>query len=1037
MMMALNNTYSYTREQLLALRPERTSSVNKVSYSTHRTLNEYGICSDNSTRRGCRGGKFQHLAPISRVIDDSTIKNKLNLSMWNARSVGNKTDLLYEYVIEHDIDVLCLTETWLHPEDSTVIGELTPPCYRFINIPRDSEDDHHGGIGILYQSQLHLGLYTDNQLPKFDTFEFAVVSNTSRTFTIVTVYRPPPSKKNKLKVSSFLNDFEEFLSFVNLLPGKIILLGDFNVHYDLPSKWDVKRFSTTLESADFMQHIVGPTHRCGHTLDLFITRQNNPLLKRYVIDRLNFPKDHYMINCVIDFPKPSAESVTYTMRNYRQIDHDAFSKDLESKMCDIALEKYANVNDLLTDYNQGCQNVLDQHAPLSTKTRLVRNRPSWYDDDVADARRERRRHERKWRKNGTDANRDQYLKSKLNVKEKIITAKKVYYSDKLNTCSAKDLNKTVNELLNKNERALPDTEHPADLADDFGNFFVGKVSKIRDEVDNMSSGDNSTGSLDYIESPPVKHQFPAFRKVADDELLDIINKCPNKSCALDPMPTWLVKQHMDVLLPTVSRIVNTSLQDGEFPDDFHQSIITPVLKKPSLNQNELKNYRPVANLQFTSKVLEKCAASQVIEHSDTHNLSEPLQSAYRTMHSTETALACVQNDILRALDNQKAVLLLMLDLSAAFDTVDHEIMLQRLRDDFGVSGSAHDWYKSYLANRSFQVLVSGEYSKVFNLKYGLPQGSVTGPLGFVYYTHVVGRILRHHGVKYHIYADDIQIYLEVDPKIPGDVQCALFKLMKCVEDIQRWMIENKLKLNEDKTEFFIASSKHHWKKLNNTSLLLGDVQIFPSSSVRNLGVMFDQEMSMSNHVTQLSKSVNWMVRNLYRIRQYIDSDTCHNTVRATIMSRLDYCNVLLNGITQKDMKRLQKLQNKCAGLITMTPKYDHITPVLKKLHWLPVEERVVFKTLVYVYKSLHGLSPKYIQNCLTVNDPPEEAIRTRSADNISFLVPRFWKGAGERAFSVAAPRLWNSLPVNIRKAPSLQSFKSILKTHLFRNHFFQ
>ena len=513
---------------------------------------------------------------------------------------------------------------------------------------------------------------------------------------------------------------------------------------------------------------------------------------------------------------------------------------------------------------------------------------------------------------------------------------------------------------------------------------------------------------------------------------DIVNKCPNKSCALDPLPTWLVKEHIDVLLPTVSRIVNTSLQTGEFPDTLHKSIITPVLKKPTLNQNELKNYRPVANLQFTSKILEKCAASQIIEHSDKYSLSKPLQSAYRTLHSTETALACVHNDILRALDDQKAVLLLMLDLSAAFDTVDHEIMLERLRDDFGVSGYVYAWYKSYLANRSCQVSVSGKYSKVFHLRYGLPQGSVTGPLGFVYYTHVVGRILRHHGVKYHIYADDIQIYLEVNPNVPGDVQCALFKLMKCVEDIQRWMVENKLKLNEDKTEFFIASSLHHSKKFDNITLLLGDVEIFPSKSVRNLGVVFDQQMCMSDHITHLSKSVNWSIRNLHRIRPYIDNDTCHNTVRTTILQRLDNCNMLLNGVTQKDMNRLQKLQNKCARMISMKPRFEHVTPLLKELHWLPIEDRVSFKTLVYVYKSLNGLSPQYIQDCFMVNSPSDEATRTRSADNKSLLVPRFRKCAGEKAFSIAAPRLWNTLPVEIRNASSLDSFKSMLKTHLFK-----
>lgn len=591
--------------------------------------------------------------------------------------------------------------------------------------------------------------------------------------------------------------------------------------------------------------------------------------------------------------------------------------------------------------------------------------------------------------------------------------------------------KTVNELLNKTNKAVPDTDSPVDLANDFGRFFIGKVNKIRTEVDDMVPSNDSETVESYLKSSPVTCEFSEFKEVTNNELLEVIKKYPNKSCALDPMPTWLVKQHIDVLLPTLCRIVNTSLQSGVFPNDLHKSIITPVLKKTTLNHNILKNYRPIANLEFTSKVLEKCAASQTTEYINSHNLSEPMQSAYRSCHSTETALACVHNDFMRAIDNQKAVLLLMLDLSAAFDTVDHRIFLHRLRDDFGIVGPALKWYSTYLEDRSFRVFVSGEYSHDFSMNYGLTQGSVTGPFGFVVYTHDIGRILRHHNILYHIYADDIQMYMIVDPNIPGDVQCALFKLSRCVADIQHWLIENKLKQNQDKTEFFIAASLNHLKKMGNISLHLDGVEILPSKSVRNLGIVFDDQMNMSNHVTQLCKSINWLIRNISRIRPYIDFDTCHNTVRAIILSRLDYCNVLLNRVSKKDLKRLQILQNKCARLICLKPKFEHATPLLNQLHWLPVSERIMYKTLLMVYKSMNGLSPRYIQDCLVVKTTSSDMMSTRSTGSTYFMLPIAKKCAGERAFSVAAPFLWNRLPEHIRNAASLSIFKTSLKSYLF------
>ena len=221
------------------------------------------------------------------------------------------------------------------------------------------------------------------------------------------------------------------------------------------------------------------------------------------------------------------------------------------------------------------------------------------------------------------------------------------------------------------------------------------------------------------------------------------------------------------------------------------------------------------------------------------------------------------------------------------------------------------------------------------------------------------------------------------------------------------------------------------KKLGNISLFLDNTEVFPSKSIRNLGVVFDNQMCMSDHVTQLFKSINWLIRNINRIRPYIDVDTCHNLVRALVLSRLDYCNVLLNGISKKDLKCLQMLQNKCARLVCLKPKFEHVSPLLNQLHWLPVGERIMYKTLLYVYKSVEGLSPQYVQDCLIVKRHAEGAMRTRPSGSTNFVVPVSKKCAGDRAFSVIAPRLWNILPVSIKNATSQQSFKSMLKDYLF------
>ena len=815
----------YSRLELMGLMPVKC----QVPLSTYETLRELNICGVQRTQRGCRGGGGK--CKTNPHTDTSTVLNStksasqnehLNLSVWNAQSVGNKTNDICEYVITHDIDILCLTETWMKPDDPVVIKEMSPPGYAFINTPRVyASGDTHGGIGILYKTQIGLCLMSNLDIPVFTTCEYTVVSNMSRSVYIVTVYRPTPSRVNKLKLSTFLKEFEDFIDCVNELPGKVLLVGDLNVHFDEPSKSDVKRVSTFLSSVGMSQLVSEPTHKHKHTLDVIVTRDTDELINGISVDRTTFTKDHFMVNCSVNLSKPQPSKAVRTFRKYRNIDHEHFSEDLSAKMMAISQKDYSSVDDLLNDYNISCLAVLDTHAPQITRISTVSHHPGWFSDEVMETIRERRRCERKWRKSQTASHYEEFLVSRQNVKDLVLESKTVYYKNKFeNSSCIKDMYNVVKELLNKDSNPVPDTDNTMDLANSFGEFFIGKVNRIRDEVDKcaMSMSDN-VQMFDVSCNVSDDISFDQFANVSDDELLQVIAKCPNKSCVLDVLPTWLLKQHVGVLLPTLVRIVNMSLSTGVFPTDLRRAVITPVLKKPSLNRNELRNYRPVANLQLTSKIIEKCVVSQLQTHIDTYDLAEPMQSAYRAQHSTETALACVHNDFSRALDNQKAVLLVMLDLSAAFDTVDRKILLQRVTNEFGIVGTAQQWISSYLEDRSFRVTVDGAYSKDILLQHGLPQGSVIGPLGFVFYTHTVGRIIRHHQLMYHIYADDIQIYLPVDPAVPGDVACGMFKISRCVEDINSWMIRNKLKLNPDKTEFFIMSSSYHRPVLHDVSEL--------------------------------------------------------------------------------------------------------------------------------------------------------------------------------------------------------------------------
>ena len=294
----------------------------------------------------------------------------------------------------------------------------------------------------------------------------------------------------------------------------------------------------------------------------------------------------------------------------------------------------------------------------------------------------------------------------------------------------------------------------------------------------------------------------------------------------------------------------------------------------------------------------------------------------------------------------------------------------------------------------------------------------------------MGQIIHKHGLKYHVYADDVQIYVIFNPNCAGDAVCALFHLSSCVKDLQSWMLNNRLKLNQAKTEFFVASSPHHYSSLQCHTLNLDGHEIPSSPCIRNLGVTFDYSMTMAEHIKNISRSINWQLRNLNRIRKFLDTDTCHNIVRTLILSKLDYCNSLLYGINKKHINRLQVLQNKCARLILKQPTRSHASPLLQSLHWLPIEKRIQFKIIVQAFKAIHLSSPSYLASYFQ-SRVSKTKYTLRSDLAISLEVPRAKKHAGDRALSVAGPHLWNDLPICVRSIDHLNGFKNSLKSHLF------
>ena len=325
---------------------------------------------------------------------------------------------------------------------------------------------------------------------------------------------------------------------------------------------------------------------------------------------------------------------------------------------------------------------------------------------------------------------------------------------------------------------------------------------------------------------------------------------------------------------------------------FESSCSVPPYQE-GLDIENFKNFRPVSNLPYLGKLIEKVAVSQMDSHMSEHNLHEVFQSAYQPNHSTETALLRVVNDVFRAADRQQCTFLTMLDLSSAFDTIDHKQFLDRLEDEFGITGQARVWMESYFRDRVQSVYIDSTSSVTLPLDVGFPQGSVIGPFGFKQYTKPLSAIAKKHGVSIHLYADDTQLYVSCEPE---NAQAALLRLEGCVQDIREWMCTNNLKLNDSKTEFLALGTTHQLAKVGDVAIKIGDESISASSSARNIGVVFDSNMDMIAQVNQITKSCYHHLRSISKVRKYLTRDSTEKLINAFVTSRLDCNNSLLYGI---------------------------------------------------------------------------------------------------------------------------------------------
>ena len=489
----------------------------------------------------------------------------------------------------------------------------------------------------------------------------------------------------------------------------------------------------------------------------------------------------------------------------------------------------------------------------------------------------------------------------------------------------------------------------------------------------------------------------------------------NKATGLDGISAKLLRDSAYIIAPYLTKIFNLSLRCGSFPDIWKKGRVTPIFK--SGDPTSSNNYRPITILPTLSKLLERIVHHQVYNYLQEHKLLASQQFGFRSKLSTTIALAHFTEQILDNLDHRKITGAVSIDLRKAFDTVDHTILLEKLKT-IGFTSSVLDWFCSYLSNRTQVTVINSSMSQPKPVTVGVPQGSILGPLLFLIYINDLPECLTH--CKSILYADDTLLYYSAESI--SDLQS---KLNSDLRSLSGYLNNNLLTLNHDKTKFIIFAGRQRLRSISNINISICNRTIKQNQSLKYLGITITEDLTWHEHIEKLVGKINQRLGLLRRVKSFLPLDARQIFYTSTILPLFDYADVIWGDKNNSElMNSLQSLENKAAKLILDLPPLSSATEALATLHWSTLSSRRYKHRCIFIYKCTNGLIDFDFN--LTTNSRIHSH-STRSCNNLH--LPKVNTNWGKHKPTYLASKDFNNLDASVRNTVYLSQFKSLLRSH--------